>query len=1405
MIAEPRTAKTRCGRLPVRIGAALLLVLATALPAAAGVPVPSFSKTFLPDTIGPGSTTTLQFDIINDSPDPVFDLAFSDPLPVDVVIATPASAFTTCPDGVLMAPAGGDTIDFSGGRLGGGGACIVKVNVTSTAVGDYTNISGDLTSSAGNSGPATDDLTVDGGRPGFSKQFEPASIAPRHTSTLTLIVDNSANNAAADNIFFTDTLPNGLLIASPANAATDCSNGLWTANLTALSGTSSIVLTNGGVAEGSTCTVKVDVTGEVPGVYVNNSSQLSSGFSSTETSGFATAQLEVAFVFLNKVFSDDPVPPGQSVTLEFILTNTDRNSAATDIAFSDDLDATLTGLAAVGLPLSDVCGPGSEIDGTSLLTFSGGNLGPSDSCFFSLTLQVPADADFGSYLNTTSSVTYDLDGMGIVDDPAADSLVVAPVPLLSKEFTDDPVDAGEPVTLEFVIDNPSNASLSGITFTDNLTNVIPGLMPAMLPAPGFCGPDSNASLTGGSFSELILLIESAELAATTACTFQVVLEVPPGTTPGPYLNTTSAVMALVEGTENVEGPPASDTLLVAGVPAPAFTKAFINNPVAPGGTATLQFTISTADGTEDTTNLNFTDDLAAVLPGLVALGLPAADVCGSGSTLEGTTLLTFSGGNLPPSTSCTFQVTLQVPADGMTGVYPNITSELDGLTGGVPFTALPATSDLVIAGPLSATKEFTDDPAIAGAQVTLEFMLTNDDAVETVTDIQFTDDLAGVLPGLVAVGLPMTDICGSGSFINGTGLLSFVGGTLAPGGTCTFSVTLAVPGGAASGTYSNTTSPINATFDGGPISAPPARDNLVVAGSLTLAKTFTDDPAPPGASVTLEFTIDYLGGSTDATNIAFTDDLDAALGGLAAIGLPASDICGAGSQLDGTSVLALTGGTLPVGGSCTFQVTAQVPVEALPGSYTNVTSEITGSDGGSSIDGPPAIDDLVITTGVEFNKLTNGQDADDPTGPMIDVGDPVLWEYVLENTGVNPLTEIEIEDSEGVTVSCPQDSLDPGETLTCTGSGLATLGQYSNIGTASLVTGGRQVVLTDPSHYLGIDTVPPQVTVVDSIPDTGDGQLQDCETAQVAIQEILVSFDEPVQDPPGDSDPDDVTNPANYMLIASGPDNDIETLACGAVMGDDEMIPIAAVTYDGASWTATIDLAANLPESLHRLLVCGSTSIRDLAGNPLDGNGDGMGGDDYTQIFRSDPNNLLANGHFDCTLTDWVVSETLPGSVNYSTDDIDDSSLSGSAEISVSNATGQPESFALAQCVPVPATQTSALVGQARLAAAPGVFVGFTESCEFFDQAACTGNSLGVFLNGLVLQDTGGDWVPLAGALSIPDMAASALCAFQFDSATGEVFDARLDDTVLDTSGIFTDGFESGDTSAWSSTEPLQP
>ena len=345
---------------------------------------PTFSKVFTPSAIGPGSVSTITFTLTNGTGSPVTGLGFTDVLPTTpgaVVIATPANASTTCDEGVVTAPPGGGTISFSDGRLGTGETCTVTVDVTASTAGTHTNTSGGLTSTPAGGAPptATADLIVVTTLPGFSKGFAPSSVPLGGRSTLTFTIDNSLNGSFALFLAFTDNLPAGMEIASPADASTTCTF-ISTPLLTAVPGTSVVSLFVGGVAAESTCTVSVDVVATGGGILNNISGELRSGSAPGVSSGTASATLDVTVdtLHLTKSFTDDPIPPGESATLEFTIENFDRNFSATSIAFTDDLTTivpALAGLTFASLLSNDCGGTVSGVAGTTI-TFADGMLGP---------------------------------------------------------------------------------------------------------------------------------------------------------------------------------------------------------------------------------------------------------------------------------------------------------------------------------------------------------------------------------------------------------------------------------------------------------------------------------------------------------------------------------------------------------------------------------------------------------------------------------------------------------------------------------------------------------------------------------------------------------------------------------------------------------------------------------------------------------------------------------------------------------------------------------------------------------------------------------------------------------------------------------------------------------------------
>ncbi|MCG8458829.1 MAG: DUF11 domain-containing protein, partial [Holophagales bacterium] len=561
----------------------------------------------------------------------------------------------------------------------------------------------------------------------------------------------------------------------------------------------------------------------------------------------------------------------------------------------------------------------------------------------------------------TAPGTYDNRSTALSTSGASSGFAVAtlsvPLEFLSKSFVDDPVAPGGTVTLDLTLTNlDRNFSATDIAFTDDLSAVLPGLLFASLIS-------NDCSAAPGGVGGSTITFSGGTLPPQGSCTLRLELQVPAGAAPGSYLNTTSAVTANIGGSPFV-GNMATDFLRVS--PAPAITKQFLGDPVNPGDSVVLEFTVTNTSPTSAATDIAFEDVFENILG--TASVTPGNGCCGAGSTCTFTPIfspvppcdpcdaiparLTISGGNLAPAgspgDSCTFSLTLDVAADAAPGTYPNTTTDISATVDGATRVGLGASDDLTVVAAPSLSKSFTDDPVDPGGTVTLEFTLElSPNSPTAATDISFTDDLNATLAGLSANLPPSPDPpCGPGSSLTGSAgdtFLTFAGGSLNPGESCTFSVTLDVPPAATSGTYPNTTSAVSATVSGAPTNSASASADLFVA-SLRFTKEFLGDPYLPADVATLRFTIEKAEITDDVTAITFSDSLSTALSGLAVFGPLPTAPCGAGSLISGTTFLIFAGGNLPPGvRSCTFDVDVLLPGGAADGTYINVSSNLTAT------------------------------------------------------------------------------------------------------------------------------------------------------------------------------------------------------------------------------------------------------------------------------------------------------------------------------------------------------------------------------------------------------------------------------------------------------------------------------
>jgi uncharacterized repeat protein (TIGR01451 family) len=158
-------------------------------------------------------------------------------------------------------------------------------------------------------------------------------------------------------------------------------------------------------------------------------------------------------------------------------------------------------------------------------------------------------------------------------------------------------------------------------------------------------------------------------------------------------------------------------------------------------------------------------------------------------------------------------------------------------------------------------------------------------------------------------------------------------------------------------------------------------------------------------------------------------------------------------------------GTLAPGGS----VTCRAHGVATAGQYENEATA-TGTFGtASTVTDTDLSHYFGFLQGIDIEKATNGADADTAPGPLVPIGDPIVWTYAVTNTSNRPITNVSVTDDVVGSITCPFTQLDPGDTMTCNTSGTAELGQYVNLATVTAIDAlGDTLTDTDPSHYFGL-------------------------------------------------------------------------------------------------------------------------------------------------------------------------------------------------------------------------------------------------------------------------------------------------------------------------------------------------
>jgi trimeric autotransporter adhesin len=362
---------------------------------------PSISKSFSPNSIAVGGTSTLTLNITNSNASLALSgVAFTDTLPSGTTVASTPNASNTC-GGTVTASGGASSASLAGGTIAGGGSCAVSVSVQGTTAGTKNNSVQVTSTNAGTGNIANASLTVEA-PPSISKSFGAGSIAFNASTNLTFTITNPAGNPASlTGVGFTDTLPTGLTVTSVTSSI--CGGTLTvTAPVT-------IQLANATVATGTPCTFSVTVTGAASGSYTNTTGNVTStngGTGNTASASLTVGSAPTTVTSLSSTAANGTYGTGAVIPITVTF------SAAVNVTGTPQISVNSGGIAnytsgsgTTTLTFTYTVGAGQtsahlDASSSSALTLNGGTIKDSSSANANLTL--PVGASPGSLFSNKS-------------------------------------------------------------------------------------------------------------------------------------------------------------------------------------------------------------------------------------------------------------------------------------------------------------------------------------------------------------------------------------------------------------------------------------------------------------------------------------------------------------------------------------------------------------------------------------------------------------------------------------------------------------------------------------------------------------------------------------------------------------------------------------------------------------------------------------------------------------------------------------------------------------------------------------------------------------------------------------------------------------------------------------------
>ncbi|MGP0066019.1 MAG: beta strand repeat-containing protein [Isosphaeraceae bacterium] len=651
-------------------------------------------------------------------------------------------------------------------------------------------------------------------------------------------------------------------------------------------------------------------------------------------------------------------------TLTYTVTITSNGpEPANNVVVTDDLPAAITANVLASCSIPGV----TPVIGTDVVTAALGTLAVNATA--TLTIMVQPTAAAVPQITDDASVTTTDFQTNSGNDSAQITTTVAPTADLAVTIdeTPDPGYVGSPLSYILNVTNNGPSSATNVVVTDTLpqgivsnvttSTTFAGLSPVV--ANGVVTADFSSLAAGAtgtitiSFPPLPVSVpQMTDNATITSGTFD----------PNPS-NDSASVTTPVDGV----------TDLVVGITASAST--------APIGQDVTYTIAATNNGPSDATGVVVTDDLASGV----------SFVSATGGALPSSGVLTFDVGDLPATSSATYEVTVQSSASTASPMDDQVSISGDQYDPIPTNNTAKSTISLVPSSILSIAMTGLPNPVKVGSDLTYSLTATNSG--------QVADPDAIVYDTLPA---DVTFVSASEGATPVNGVVTFDLGEFAVNASQQFTIvvqpTAAATAGSLSGTITNS-AVIQGQDNGNPNNSASTTTTVDAVTGLALQLTTTQSQGYVGEPLIYTITATNTGPS-EATNLIVSDALPSDI---------TSDVSATTSIADVNPTIAdgrvtATFGDLALGATVTMTIVVIPSAAASSSSPLNdnayISDDEIDSDNGTATVSTP------IAAGVDLDitQFTAGASS-------IEFGDDLTYTAVITNNGPSPAT--------GVTLTAP--------------------------------------------------------------------------------------------------------------------------------------------------------------------------------------------------------------------------------------------------------------------------------------------------------------------------------------------------------------------------------------------------